>query len=185
MNQLLYSKGFTVPKLLYINHAERLIFMEHVEGESTEKVLRRIMNSKNGEKKNDLGIITRVGEKFAEVHALNIGLGDTKPENILIEKNCEICLLDVEQASRDGDKAWDIAEFLYYAGHYVSPFVGIRSTEVIAKAFIEGYLKAGGNAKIVKEAGNPKYTKVFSVFTFPHIIFVISNICKKTVGLEE
>jgi len=185
INQLLYSKGFNVPKLLYVNHAERLVFMEYVEGESIEKVIRRIMNSKTGETKNDLNIIRRVGEKFAEVHALGIALGDTKPENIMIRKNGEICFLDFEQASRNGDKAWDVAEFLYYAGHYVSPFAGVRSTEVIAKAFIEGYLKAGGNAGIFKEAGNPKYTKVFSVFTFPHIIFVISNICRKAGKLKE
>jgi tRNA A-37 threonylcarbamoyl transferase component Bud32 len=185
INQLLYSKGFNVPKLLYINHAERLVFMEYVEGESIEKVLRRIMNSKTGEAKNDLTIIEKVGEKFAEVHALGISLGDTKPENILIGKKGEIYLLDFEQASRNGDKAWDVAEFLYYAGHYVSPFVGKQSTEVVTKAFIQGYLKAGGNAKIVKEAGGSKYTKVFSVFTFPHIIFVIANICKKAGRLKE
>ena len=186
INQLLNSKGIAVPKLLYVNHAERLVFMEYVEGESTEKVIKRITYSKTtGRMENDLNIIRRVGEKFAEVHALSIALGDTKPENIVISKNGEICLLDFEQASRNGDKVWDIAEFLYYAGHYVSPFVGVRSAEVIAKAFIEGYLKAGGNVEIVKEAGNPKYTKVFSVFTFPHIIFVISNICRKADRLKE
>ena len=186
INQLLNSKGIAVPKLLYVNHAERLVFMEYVEGESTEKVIKRIMDSKTtGRMENDLSIIRRVGEKFAEVHTLSIALGDTKPENIMIGKNGEICLLDFEQASRNGDKVWDIAEFLYYAGHYVSPFVGVRSAEVIAKAFIEGYLKAGGNVEIVKEAGNPKYTKVFSVFTFPHIIFVISNICRKADRLKE
>jgi len=185
INQVLNSKGIAVPKLLYVNHAERLIFMEYVEGESTEKVIRRIMNSKTGGMKNDLSIIRRVGEKFAEVHALGIVLGDTKPENIIIGKYGEICLLDFEQASRNGDKVWDVAEFLYYAGHYISPFVGTRSAELIAKTFIEGYLKAEGNTEIVKEAGNPKYTKVFSVFTFPHIIFAISNICKKAGGLKE
>jgi tRNA A-37 threonylcarbamoyl transferase component Bud32 len=185
INQLLNSKGIAVPKLLYVNHAERLIFMEYVEGESTEKVIRRIMDLKTGGMENDLSIIRRVGEKFAQVHALGIALGDTKPENIVIGKNGEVCLLDFEQASRNGDKVWDVAEFLYYAGHYVSPFVGVRSAELISKAFIEGYLKAGGNAEIVKEAGNPKYTKVFSVFTFPHIIFVISNICRKADRLKE
>jgi serine/threonine protein kinase len=119
------------------------------------------------------------------VHALGIALGDTKPENIVIGKNGEVCLLDFEQAARNGDKVWDIAEFLYYAGHYISPFVGVRSAELIAKAFVEGYVKAGGNAEIVKEAGNPKYTKVFSIFTLPHIIFVISSICRKAGRLKE
>ncbi|NWF87735.1 hypothetical protein HXY32_08025 [Candidatus Bathyarchaeota archaeon] len=185
INQLLYSKNFAVPKLLYVNHAERLLFMEYVEGESLEKVIRKITESKNvEEKKNSLNIIKKVGETFAKVHALNIALGDTKPENILVDRDDEIYLLDFEQASRNGDKVWDIAEFLYYAGHYISPFVSIKSTELIAKVFIEGYLKAGGHVDTVKKAGNPKYTKVFSVFTFPHIMLIISNICRKADKLK-
>ncbi|NWG11730.1 hypothetical protein HXY33_08325 [Candidatus Bathyarchaeota archaeon] len=180
INQLLFSKGFAVPRLLYVNHAERLLFMDHVEGESLEKVIRRITESKNAEEtKKDLNTLERVGETFAEVHALNIALGDAKPENTLVGKGDEIYLLDFEQASRNGDKVWDIAEFLYYAGHYLSPFVSVKSTELIAEAFIDGYVRAGGDTNIVKKAGNPKYTKVFSVFTFPHVILTISNICRK------
>jgi len=186
INQLLYSKGFAVPKLLYVNHAERLVFMEYVEGESLEKVIKRITNSKSaGEMEKNLSIINKVGERFAEVHSLDIALGDTKPENVLIGKNGEIYLLDFEQASRNGDKIWDVAEFLYYAGHYISPFVGTRSAELIAKAFIEGYLKGGGNAETIKKAGNPRYTKVFSVFTLPYIMLAISNICRKTDKPKE
>ncbi|MGC9346000.1 MAG: hypothetical protein ACP5ER_04325, partial [Candidatus Bathyarchaeales archaeon] len=122
---------------------------------------------------------------FAEVHALGIALGDTKPENVMVGENGEIYLLDFEQASRKGDKVWDIAEFLYYAGHYVPPFVGMRSVELITKAFIEGYLRAGGDVKLVKKAGNPKYTKVFSIFTLPRVILAISNICRKADKLKE
>lgn len=185
INQLLYSKNFAVPKLLYVNHAERLLFMEYVEGESLEKIIRRITESKNAEeKKNSLNVMRKVGETFAKVHALNIALGDTKPENILVGRDGEIYLLDFEQASRNGDKVWDIAEFLYYAGHYISPFVNVKSTELIAKTFVEGYLKAGGNVGTVKKAGNPKYTKVFSIFTFPHIMLAISNICRKADKLR-
>jgi tRNA A-37 threonylcarbamoyl transferase component Bud32 len=186
INQLLYSKGFIVPKIVHVNHNKRLIFMEYVEGESIERVIKRVAASKNFEAmQKGLSILNKVGGKFAEVHALDISLGDTKPENILVEKNSEICLLDFEQAARKGDKVWDIAEFLYYAGHYISPFVGSQAAELIAKAFIEGYLTAGGSAKIVKNAGNPKYTKVFSVFTFPHIMLAISNICRKTEALKQ
>jgi tRNA A-37 threonylcarbamoyl transferase component Bud32 len=180
INQLLRSNGFTVPKILHVNHNRRLVFMEYVEGESLEKVIKRIANSKtiDGMQK-DLSIINEVGGKFAQAHALDIALGDTKPENILIEKNGEICFLDFEQASRNGDKVWDIAEFLYYSGHYISPFVGLQPAELVTNAFVEGYLKAGGSAKIVKSAGNPKYTKVFSIFTFPHLMLAISSICRK------
>jgi tRNA A-37 threonylcarbamoyl transferase component Bud32 len=186
MNQLLYSKGFIVPKIVHVNHDKRLIFMEYVEGETIEKVIKRVAGSKSIEAmRKGLSIINKVGGKFAEVHALDISLGDTKPENILVEKNTEICLLDFEQAARNGDKVWDIAEFLYYTGHYISPFVGTQAAELIASAFIEGYLRAGGSAKMVKKAGNPKYMKVFSVFTFPHVMLAISSICRKTETLEQ
>ena len=180
INQLLYSKGFAVPKILHVSHANRLVFMEHVEGENLGEVIKRIVNMKNHQRiTEDSGVISKVGEKFADVHALGIALGDTKPENLMVGQNGEIYMLDFEQASRNGDKVWDIAEFLYYSGHYVPPFVGTNSAELVAKAFIKGYLKAGGDVKLVKKAGNPKYTKVFGIFTLPLIILAISNICRK------
>jgi tRNA A-37 threonylcarbamoyl transferase component Bud32 len=186
ISQFLHSRGFAVPKIFHISHGERLIFMEYVEGESLDKVVKRILVSKAVEDmKKDLEVLRRVGEEFAKIHALGIALGDTKPENILIGKNGAIYFLDFEQASRNGDKVWDIAEFLYYAGHYASPLVGGRQPQLIAEAFIEGYLAAGGDVKIVKDAGKPKYTKVFSVFTLPHVMFVISNICRKADKMKK
>jgi len=180
INQLLYSKGFAVPKILHVSHANRLVFMEHVEGENLGEVIKRIVNMKNHQRiTEDPGVISKVGEKIADVHALGIALGDTKPENLMVGQNGEIYMLDFEQASRNGDKVWDIAEFLYYSGHYVPPFVGTSSAELITKTFIKGYLKAGGDVKLVKKAGNPKYTKVFSIFTLPLTILAISNICRK------
>ncbi|MEM3665850.1 MAG: lipopolysaccharide kinase InaA family protein, partial [Candidatus Bathyarchaeia archaeon] len=184
INTLLSSMGFAVPKILHINQAERLIFMEYIEGEDLEKIVKRILTSKKDAVKGELNFIKKVGKTFAEVHALNIALGDTRVQNLVVGKDGEIYLLDFEQASRNGDKVWDVAEFLYYAGHYVPPFAGTRPAELIVKAFIEGYLKAGGNIEIIKKAGKPKYTKVFSLFTLPHIILAISNICKNAEQLR-
>jgi tRNA A-37 threonylcarbamoyl transferase component Bud32 len=185
ISQLLHSKGFAVPKILHVSHSERLIFMEYIEGESLSKVVKRILASKNADSvKKDLEVIRKVGGEFAKIHAFGIALGDTKPENMIVGKNGEIYILDFEQASRSGDKVWDVAEFLYYSGHFISPFVGVRPAQLIAEAFIEGYLGAGGNIKTVKDAGNPKYTKVFSVFTLPHVMFVISNTCRKAEKLK-
>ncbi|MEM3580271.1 MAG: lipopolysaccharide kinase InaA family protein [Candidatus Bathyarchaeia archaeon] len=185
-NQFLYKKGFSVPKLLAIDHKKRLVFMEYIKGESLEKIIREAVNAKNEREIREeyLKILQKVGETFARIHALNVTLGDTKPENILVSKEGEIHLLDLEQASKGGDKAWDIAEFLYYAGHYMPLFAGSYLAERMAEAFIKGYLKAGGDVKAVKDAGKAKYTKVFSVFVFPHIIFAISNICKRADELR-
>ncbi|MDW8023480.1 MAG: lipopolysaccharide kinase InaA family protein [Nitrososphaerota archaeon] len=186
INQLLYSKGFLVPKLLGASSKKRLVFMEYLEGESLEKVVKRILSSKSkSEVEEDLKTVERVGETFAKIHALGVALGDAKPENILVGEKGEIYLLDFEQASRKGDNAWDIAEFLYYVGHYASPFTSTRQIELITKIFLKGYLGAGGSPKAVKAAGKPKYTKVFSVFALPHIIFTISNFCQKADRLGQ
>lgn len=180
INQLLHSKGFAVPTLRYVSSEERLVFMDYVAGETASTVIKRLAGSKGGKKaKKDLKIIERVGKKLAKVHAIGVALGDTKPENMMIDKNGEIYLMDFEQASRGGDQVWDVAEFVYYAGHDIPPLAQTRVAEAIAEAFIDGYLKAGGKAETVKKAANPKYTKVFSIFTLPHIILAISNVCRR------
>jgi hypothetical protein len=70
--------------------------------------------------------------------------------------------------------------FLYYSGHYLQPLYGNDKAESIAKVFINGYLKAGGDVDVIKKAGSSKYTRVFSIFTMWTIISAISNVCRKT-----
>lgn len=186
INRLLHSEGIAVPDLLYVSPNERLVFMEYVSGENLSNAVRRITDSKNCvDPKKDIDLIANVGSLFAKVHALGVSLGDAKPENILVDGRGDTYLTDLEQAGRNGDRAWDIAEFLYYSGHYVSPFGDMRRVKLMAKAFIRGYLKAGGNIKTVKNAAEAKYTKVFSVFTFPHVMLILSNVCRKAEQLKE
>lgn len=185
INQLLNSKGFDVPKILYICPNDRLVFMEYVEGENVANVIRRIAVAKSSTKaKKDLIVIKRVGRKFAKVHTVGVALGDTKPENIMIGQHGEIYLMDFEQSARNGDKVWDVAEFLYYAGHDIPTFAEIHTAECVAEAFVRGYLDGGGKTETVKQAATAKYTKVFSVFTLPHIMIAISNICRNAEKLK-
>lgn len=185
INELLLSQGFNVPRILFVSHNKRLLFMEYIEGESLDKAIKRIAKLRSeDEVEKELNVLMKTGEIFARIHAINVSLGDTKPENVIVDKNGEIYFLDFEQASRGGDKVWDIAEFLYYSGHYLPPFYGNRQAELIAKAFVGGYLKAGGNINFIKKAGKPKYTRVFSIFTFPPVMFTISNVCRNAEKLR-
>jgi Kae1-associated kinase Bud32 len=180
ISDFLRCEGFNVPKILHVSHSERLVFMEYIEGENLSTAIKRIATASGRTKiDDDLAKIEQVGEVFAKVHALNITLGDTKPENVIVDPDGKIYLLDFEQASHDGDKAWDIAVFLYYSGHYLQPWYSNGKAESIAKAFINGYLKAGGDVKTVKKAAASKYTRIFSVFTMPSIMLSMSNVCKK------
>lgn len=180
INRLLDSQGFAVPRLLHVSPSNRLIVMDFVEGEDISEVVKRATSSKNTlETTKALDVVAMVGTTLARVHALRIALGDTKPENIKVDKQGTIYLMDFEQAGRNGDATWDIAEFLYYSGHDISPLAEVNRIEQFGQTFVDAYLKAGGNINTVKQAGNPKYTKVFSVFTFPHIMFILSNICRR------
>jgi len=180
INEVLCEAGFRVPKILHVSANERLVFMEFLEGENLGSYVKRLgLTHSNEDITRELALVANVGEIYAKVHALNVVLGDTKPENVMVGNQDELFLLDFEQASRSGDKSWDVACFLYYCGHYM-PLNAEYKAEAIAKAFISGYLEAGGDAGVVKSAGITKYTRIFSIFTLPSILRVMSNACKKT-----
>lgn len=177
VNQYLHNHSFTVPRILHVSHKERLIFKEYIEGDNLVETIKQILSPE--EKAAKAILVRKVGRKIAEAHKLGVSLGDCKPENIVIAQDGNIFFVDLEQASRDGDQTWDIAEFLYYSGHYASPLSPTSSAELIATEFIKGYLEVGGKKETIRKAGSPRYTKVFSIFTLPHVILAISNICRK------
>ena len=181
ISELLRNEGFNVPKILHVSQNERLVFMEYVEGENLSNAIKRIANSRTSDAvSKDLEKLSRVGELLARVHSLNVALGDTKPENVIVDPTDNLYLLDFEQASHGGDRSWDVAEFLYYSGHYLPPLHSNGKAESIANAFINGYVKAGGNVSVVKRAGASKYTRVFSFFTTPSVLLTMATICRKT-----
>jgi len=180
VNRLLHSKGFEVPTLRYVSSRKRLILMDYLDGETATRTVKAFMDpSESRNTKRNFEIMGSIGEKLARVHAIGVALGDAKPENIIIDKNDKIYMFDFEQASRRGDQSWDVAEFLYFAGHYVTPPDQTRTAELVAQAFISGYLNGGGKPETVRKAAGPKYTKVFSFFTPPRVILAISNVCKR------
>jgi tRNA A-37 threonylcarbamoyl transferase component Bud32 len=178
LNQFLSSQGFPVPSVLYVSPQKRLIFEEFIDGENLVEIVKRIISAEQVTDE-EVATIREVGRRIAEAHKLSVALGDCKPENFITAKNGKVYFVDLEQASRNGNQAWDIAEFLYYTGHFVSPMSSTKAAELISKEFIRGYVRAGGAKEIVKKAGSVRYTKVFSVFTWPHVILAISNFCKK------
>jgi len=185
INKLLQSQNFHVPKILHVSMEKRLLFREYVEGKKLTEVIKRIFKAEyRKEITDELKIIEKVGGEMARIHALGVSLGDTKPENIMVSEG-EIFFLDLEQASRNGNQPWDIAEFLYYAGHYASLTTKVKTVRWLTQAFIRGYLNAGGKPLNVEKAASPLYTKVFSIFTLPNVLFAISNLCKEAVKKEN
>lgn len=179
INMYLSSNGINVPKIIYVSPSEKLIFQEYIEGRSASEIIKQICRARSEDERGHLlTIIKSIGGEIAKVHALGISLGDCKPENIILSSDGKIFFVDLEQAEKDGDQAWDIAEFLYYSGHdfiLSSP----KIAEMVAREFISGYLGAHGKIENVRRAASLKYMKVFSFFTPPHILFIISSVCRK------
>jgi tRNA A-37 threonylcarbamoyl transferase component Bud32 len=178
LNQYLLSKGLAVPRILHISPKQHMVFQEFVEGKTLAETIKSAVSEQGG-RSEELELVKEAGRQIAKVHQLGVGLGDCKPENIVVAKDGRLFFIDLEQSSRDGDQPWDIAEFLYYSGHYVPPLATTEKIERITHAFIEGYLEAGGNREAVSRAASPRCTKVFSIFTQPHVMLAISNICRK------
>jgi len=178
INQFLQGQGFPVPKILHVSPQKRLIFEDFIEGEKMEEPIKRIISSKE-KTLEEAALVKEVGRRIAEAHRLGVSLGDCKPENFIVTKDGKIFFVDLEQAARNGNQAWDVAEFLYYSGHYVFSISSAKVASIIAKNLIEGYLEAGGRKETVKKAASARYVKVFSVFTPPHVIMAISSICRK------
>lgn len=178
INQYMKNNGLNVPRVLYISPKQSLIFEEYVDGKNLTETIRNIVSAKDS-MAGELELIRETGRKIAETHQIGVSLGDCKPENIIVTRDREICFVDLEQATRDGDQTWDIAEFLYYSGHYVPPLATADQIVLLAKVFLEGYIERGGDLQTVKKVASPRYTKVFSLFTQPHIMLAISNLCRK------
>lgn len=179
-NQLMSKHCFKVPRILHVSLKERLIFEEFVQGKKLDEVVKEIISRSSREDKTiESEIIRRAGKEVARAHSLNIALGDCKPENMLFTEDKQVCFLDLEQATRNGNRPWDIAEFLYYSGHYLLPIHSDKAAKTITSSFLEGYIEGGGQRESVREAASAKYTKVFSVFTLPHVLLAIARICRK------
>ncbi|MBS7648384.1 MAG: lipopolysaccharide kinase InaA family protein [Candidatus Bathyarchaeia archaeon] len=184
INMFLSNHGINVPSIIYVSPEEKIIFQEYIDGINASEVIRQLYKmtgDENGREKL-LDVIRRIGRELAKIHSLGVSVGDCKPENIILSSDGRIFFVDLEQAERSGDQAWDIAEFLYYSGHYtLLPSLNIIDEEV--KEFIYGYLESGGKIENIKRALSPRYIKVFSFFTPPHVILAISNTCKRVLKM--
>ncbi len=182
INRFLSSNGVNVPKIIYVSPKERLIFQEFIDGTNLTSIIRKMYSPQERDTRL-IDIIREVGREIAKVHKLGVTLGDCKPENILVTEDGKIYFVDLEQAEKGGDQAWDIAEFLYYSSLYITVPLGevppAEVTQIVTEKFVTAYLEAGGNSENVRKVGSPRYVKVFTFFIPPHLLYIIPNTCKE------
>ncbi|MEM2227657.1 MAG: hypothetical protein QXR82_02495 [Candidatus Bathyarchaeia archaeon] len=177
VTQLLLNQGIPTQKIIFINLPKKLLVKEYIEGALFSELIKTYIK-KTKLSKEEIEASIKLGETLGRIHSLNIAIGDTKPENIILTSKNEVIPLDLEQSKKGGDLAWDIAELLYYSGHYcLNVTSGLKE---FIENFIKGYIKFG-NPVNLKKAGSLNYIKVFSFWTPAPIIWTIASTLKKTL----
>jgi tRNA A-37 threonylcarbamoyl transferase component Bud32 len=170
-NQLLLENKILTPEIISISLEERLLVLRFIEGKLASKIVTEAFNAEKLTLENQSNVFN-IGQLVAKIHKLNITLGDCKPENFIIRDDRRVVVLDLEQSERFGDKKWDIAEFLYFSGHFGTSLTG--GFQQFVREFIRGY-SAEGDKQILIDAAGFHYTRIFLAWTPLPIIRGISK----------
>ena len=177
INRYLAKRKLSVPEIIHVNLNDRILLEDYVPGTSLDHPINEIVNQ-NALSDSQVHLAELFGETLAMIHQVGVSMGDSKPENF-ITRNEMIYAVDLEQAGKKGDHAWDIAEAIYYSGHYSRVARPTRGVISLVEAFIRGYTKHGEKQEL-RKAGGVKYMKVFSIWTPAPILLELSNILRET-----
>jgi len=175
INRYLARKHLNVPEMIHISLKERILVEDYVAGKAMDKLVAEMVNQ-TSLSSSQRHLSEQLGETLSRIHEVGVSVGDAKPENF-VAKADEIYTLDLEQGGKRGDYAWDIAELLYYSGHYTRNPIPSRGLIELMKGFISGYSKNGATSELKKAAG-VRYVKVFSIWTPPPVLLEISRILR-------
>jgi tRNA A-37 threonylcarbamoyl transferase component Bud32/predicted nucleotidyltransferase len=158
MSAVLRRAGALVPGILAVAPEERLVVKEFVEGPTLASVVDGVL------KGFDAGLddVAGFANLMAMVHDSGVALGDAKASNVIVSPR-GLYLTDLEQAMEAGDRAWDVAEFLYYSAK-----LSVREEAMgrVARRFLSEYSR-GSKRQEVSKAREPKYFRPFQPFLTP------------------
>ena len=156
--------GFNVPKIYAVDLDRVQLITEYIVGENVGKLI----------KDGKIEHLIKVGEEIGRLHSIGYVLGDAKPDNMIISGD-RIYFTDLEQAKVNGDRVWDIVEFLNYS---VAFSFDAENAWKIANLFSKGYLKFG-RIEDLKEVKDTKYSLIFKPLIPPQVSKSIAS------GIDE
>jgi tRNA A-37 threonylcarbamoyl transferase component Bud32 len=177
INRYLAKRRLNVAEIVHVSLNERLLLENYIPGVPLDRSIARMVNQ-HSVQEPQLRLAESVGETIGRIHEVEVSIGDSKPENF-VNLDGAIFAVDLEQAGKKGDYAWDIAEFLYYSGHYCRNAAPSRGLTGMVRAFLQGYLKRGKRIDVKKAAG-VRYAKVFSIWTPAPILLETSKMLRET-----
>jgi tRNA A-37 threonylcarbamoyl transferase component Bud32/predicted nucleotidyltransferase len=169
----LRNSGVETPRIIGAAIDDRVLVKDFVEGKLLSKLIGQILKGTY----SDLTCVKSYGRDLGVMHRMGFALGDAKAENIIVKGDL-LYFTDLEQAEKDGDQAWDIAEFLYYAGKLSLKEDALR---VVADAFLEGYVGSNGDENVARALAS-KYAYTFGPVVTPQVMMAIRGSLKSHSG---
>lgn len=154
---LFRKREFNTPEIIHVNWRDKILYTSYIEGVNLVDAWVEKMADRES-------FARMVGETLADVHSAGIRLGDCKPESFIKTVENKIFITDVEQASFDGDPAWDLMELIFYPGHYLD----VDDSVKLAENVVEGYVRRG-SLDVVRKALRPSYVRTMSLWTPPWV----------------
>jgi tRNA A-37 threonylcarbamoyl transferase component Bud32 len=158
MTLSLRSAGIMVPRIIAVSPDVRILVKSFVQGPTLSKVIDDYSNGKG----SDLTAVAEYGRLMSVIHNSGYALGDAKASNVVVSSD-GLYLTDLEQSDPHGDKAWDLAEFIYYTAKLTAKQEAMNN---VARIFLDSYSKSG-EVDILVKAGSPKYLRPFLPFLLP------------------
>jgi len=175
MNRYLAKKGVKVASIVYLSVKQRILVERYLNGVPLSDSVKEVVNQQHLIPSQSK-LFESLGETLAGIHRVGVSVGDCKPENFIIEGS-DVFTVDLEQASKRAEYVWDIAELLFYTGHYFTRPVPPPALRELVEAFVRGYLRNGA-AEELRKAAAVKHAKSFSVWTSPQAILEISRVLR-------
>jgi len=171
MNRILSAGGISVPDVIHVSIPDRILLERYIPGRNVVSLV-KLACSSDQLSAGDYELASHIGRTMAKIHSIGVTIGDSKPENFVLSPDKKVYSLDLEQASKKGDKAWDVSELLFYSGHY-SPLMTQGLSQFI-DGFVEGYSEIGERS-VLRSAAGVGYIKVFSIWTAPPVMYKIAE----------
>ena len=124
--------GLFTAEVLAVFLDQRMLVTRFIEGRDLSTLESDYLNGDS----EDLSPFAKFGKALATMHNNGYCMGDTKPSNVILSQDSKIYFTDLEQAQPNGNKTWDVAEFVYYSVRFTMKEDKARK---LVNSFVEGY----------------------------------------------
>jgi len=165
----LRSFGLATPEVIAVFLRQRMTVTRFVSGKDLSKIESEYLNGSS----EDVAPLFQFGRDLAIMHNHGYCMGDTKPSNaILSDEDSRIYFADLEQAHPDGNKTWDVAEFIYYSVRFTLKEDRARK---LVNSFVQGYLSKAEDPSILENTATLRYTAPFQAFIAPNVLNAVKR----------